>query len=258
MARGPAIQRVIVVTGASRGIGAATAQWLGGYGARVVAVGRDAAALAGVAEHIRRGGGVATTIAGDLITRNFPEQLASAVLGEFGRIDAVVNNAGIVGEVSPIAHTSAGMWRQVYETNVFAPVACITAALPALRAAGGRVVNVSSVVATVPAEAIGAYASSKAAISHITRTLSAEEPDITALAYQPGPTGTDLMAAIVAAAPRAMSPATARRYRRLAETGLVDLATTSRRLALLTLFAPRSWSGRILDYSDQEIDDLEK
>jgi NAD(P)-dependent dehydrogenase (short-subunit alcohol dehydrogenase family) len=248
--------QVVIVTGGSRGIGAATAVSLGSYRTRVVLAGRDADALAAVGDRVQRGGGTVLTMPGDLTSERFAQQLVAAALGEFGRVDAVINNAGVVGEVVHMSEASADSWRSVYEVNVLAALAMVRAALPALRAAGGRVVNVTSEVAAGPAESIGAYAASKAALSSLTRTLAIEEPDITAIGYQPGPVHTDLMATILRAAPDTMSAAMAEGYRRLAAGGFVDLAATSAKLALLAMRAPRAWTGRIVDHADTEIDGL--
>ncbi|HVB46735.1 MAG TPA: SDR family oxidoreductase [Streptosporangiaceae bacterium] len=250
--------QVVVVTGASRGIGAATAVWLSTFGASVVMVGRDEDVLAGVAERVKLGGSAVLPIAGDLTHDGIAEQIASAALARFGRIDAVINNAGVAGDVVHMSDASLDMWRQVYEVNVFAVLSCIKATLPALRDVRGRLVNVSSMVAGGPAESLGAYASSKASVSSLTKTLAIEEPGITALAYQPGPTRTDLMEVILGSAPLTMSAATADSYRRMELTGFVDLSATTRKLALLATRVPHSWTGNVVDYTDRSIDDLDK
>lgn len=248
---------VVVITGASRGIGASAATWAGTFGAAVVLAGRDEAGLDDTADRVRRSGGTALRVPGDLTAPGYAARLDEIARDAFGRIDSLVNNAGVTGEVVHLARTDAVSWRRVYEVNVFAVVACTSAMLPALRQSHGRVVNVSSVVAGLAAESLAAYSSSKAALSQLTRTLAVEEPDITALTYQPGPTATGMMSHIIERAPHEMSAQAAAGYERLSQRGLTDLQVTSRRLALLALHAPRAWSGRVVDVADADLAWLE-
>lgn len=250
------MNQVVVVTGASHGIGAAAAVWLGSFGASVVAVGRDTAALADIADQVELAGGHVLTVAGDLTAPDQATELASAAISTFGRIDAVINNAAVLGEVMHMSQAPLEMWRQVYEVNVFAVLSCIKATVPALRAGGGRLVNLTSAVATRPSESLGAYASSKAAISHLTATLAVEEPQVTVVGYSPGPTTTALMTTVLRSAPWAMSAAAVSHYQQLEASGMVDLQMTARKLALLALRAPRDWTGRIVDHTSREIDAL--
>jgi NAD(P)-dependent dehydrogenase (short-subunit alcohol dehydrogenase family) len=105
-----------------------------------------------------------------------------------GRLDLLVNNAGILGP-SPQPNLSAyplGALREVYEVNVFAPLALAQAALPALRASGGALVNVTSDAAVEPYPGWGGYGSAKAAVEQASRILAAEEPGVHVWWVDPG------------------------------------------------------------------------
>jgi NAD(P)-dependent dehydrogenase (short-subunit alcohol dehydrogenase family) len=244
---------VVLLTGASRGIGAATAVRLAALGANVALVARDGGALTRVAGEARDGGVEALEVVADITEAGAPQRIVADVLASFGRLDALVNNAGTAGPVGHLTGIDLGEWRETLETNLLAPVAMIQAAAPALRARRGRVVNVTSEVADIPSESIAPYAGAKAALRHLTRTLAGEEPRLIAIAYDPGPCDTALMGAIRARADETMQPALAAAYHELHDTGrLVRPRDTARVLAWLATAAPAAWSGRVVDHRDED------
>jgi NAD(P)-dependent dehydrogenase (short-subunit alcohol dehydrogenase family) len=175
--------KVALITGASRGFGAALADTLNEAGWRLVVDARDRAALARTVSRWEN----AYPIAGDVSEPAHREELMRAV-GSFGRLDLLVNNASLLG-LSPqptLDRYPIDVLAHVYDVNVFAPLALMQAALPALKASGGIVVNVTSDAGAEPYEGWGGYGSSKAALDQLTAIFGAENPSIATYAFDPG------------------------------------------------------------------------
>ena len=177
--------RVALVTGAGRGIGAATAKMLARDGAKIVVNDLDADAAEATAASIVAAGGVARVCAGDLTNAAFPERLIAFSSDAFGALDIVVNNAGYVWNGAMHKHTDE-QWQAMLDMHATAPFRVLRAFMPLLRAQveretaqGGRprcrkVVNVSSVSGTRGAATQIAYSAAKAAVVGITKTLAQE------------------------------------------------------------------------------------
>jgi NAD(P)-dependent dehydrogenase (short-subunit alcohol dehydrogenase family) len=178
-----------LITGASRGLGRALALDLHASGWQLVLDARGPAALDDVAARVPG----AVTVAGDVTDARHRAALAAAVEG-FGGLDLLVNNASELGP-SPLlrlADHPLDALRRVYETNVLAPLALVQLLLPALRASGGTVVDISSDAATEAYETWGGYGSSKAALDHLSAVLAVEEPAIRVFAVDPGDMRTEM------------------------------------------------------------------
>ena len=171
----PLADRIALVTGASRGIGYATALALAKAGARIVAVARTVGGLEELDDAIRVAGGSATLVPLDLKDYAGIDRLALALHERFGRLDLLVGNAGILGPLSPLGHVEPAAWDEVMAVNVTANWRLIRALDPLLRRSeAGRVVFVSSGVAAQAIAYWGPYAASKAALEVLTRTYAAE------------------------------------------------------------------------------------
>lgn len=164
---------VVIVTGASSGIGRATALALARGHAAVVAVGRDRQALDEVATTAEREGGQALAVVADVTAAEAPERIVNAAVERFGGIDGVVNAAGIIGS-GTIDTTTDAMWDEMLDINCRAPFRLIRAAVPHLAARRGSVVNVSSVTGLRSFPGILAYCVSKAAVDQLTRCAALE------------------------------------------------------------------------------------
>lgn len=164
----------IIVTGASSGIGAATARRLGAAGASVVLVGRREAELAAQAELVTKAGGDALCVPADLAEPDSPHQIAAACRERYGRIDGLVNNAAVVRH-KPIADWSTDGFDEHVATNVRAPYFLVQAALPdLLRSPVKAVVNISSSSGSLHLTGQSVYGMTKAALDYLTKTLAGE------------------------------------------------------------------------------------
>jgi len=182
----PFAGRVVVVTGSSSGIGAATARVFGEIGASV---------LVNSARSVDEGEAVAAAlpdaiyVRGDITDPAVPGRLVAAALERWGRLDTLVNNAGTTAVIPHQDVQAAGVdvWREIFEVNVFGTWAMTVAALPALREAHGSVVNVSSVAGVRPTGSSIPYAASKAALNHLTVLLGrVVGPEVRVNAVAPG------------------------------------------------------------------------
>src|SRR5216684_1459347 len=171
----PLADRIALVTGASRGIGYATALALAKAGAHIVAVARTVGGLEELDDAIRGEGGSATLVPLDLKDYEGVDRLGLALHERFGRLDALVANAGILGPLSPLGHVEAKAWDEVMAVNVTANWRLICAMDPLLKFSdAGSVVFVSSGVAQMALAYWGPYAISKAALEVLARTYAAE------------------------------------------------------------------------------------
>ena len=183
--------KVALVTGAAAGIGQAIAQAFAARGAHVSLV-DQAAGVAVVAEQL--GGGPHLALVSDLTLAGEAERVVAATLARFGRLDVLVNNAG-VARLEAAAQTSDGDWDRTMAVNLKAPFLMARAAFPALsRAGGGRIVNLASQAAVVALDRHLAYCTSKAGIVGLTRVLALEwaEHGITVNAISPTVVETEL------------------------------------------------------------------
>ncbi|MEE4608873.1 MAG: SDR family NAD(P)-dependent oxidoreductase [Desulfobacteraceae bacterium] len=245
---------VIIVSGASRGLGAAVASWLATAGGRVTLVARHEHRLDPVARQVKALGGEALIIAADVAEADACRRVAEATLERFGRIDALVNNAGVIEPLSRAADADPEAWRYNISVNLLGPFYLARFTLSALRAQRGRIVNVSSGAANHPISAASAYCAAKAGLTHLSRVLAAEEPDVTVMAMRPGVVDTDMQVFLRQQGPAAMPPAEAEYYARLKPDGKLEPAwMPARVIAWMALAAPASYSGEFFDYDDPRL-----
>ena len=169
----PVEEQVIVITGATSGIGLATAREAVARGAKVVLVSRDETDLGTVQAELEADGGEVLALAADVADGSALEQVAEEAIREFGRIDTWVNNAGVTifGEIEKVAVEEA---RRLFETNYWGVVHGSLAALPHLKAEGGALINVGSVLSETGYPLQGHYSASKHAVKGFTDSLRLE------------------------------------------------------------------------------------
>jgi NAD(P)-dependent dehydrogenase (short-subunit alcohol dehydrogenase family) len=193
----PLSGKIALVTGASRGIGYATALALARAGAHVVAVARTVGGLEELDDAIRALGGSATLVPLDLKDIDGIARLGVALTERYRRLDILIGNAGILGPLSPLSHVEQQAWDDVIAINVTANFHLIRAMDTLLRLAeAGRVVFVSSGVGGAPRAYWGPYAISKAALDTLARTYAAEtaNTNVRVNLFSPGATRTRMRA----------------------------------------------------------------
>jgi NAD(P)-dependent dehydrogenase (short-subunit alcohol dehydrogenase family) len=190
--------RIALVTGASRGIGAATALALGKAGAHVVAVARTVGGLEELDDAVRKAGSSATLVPLDMRDYDGFYRLAAALNERYQRLDVLIGNAGILGPLSPLGHVEPKTWDDVLAINVTANWHLIRALDPLLRAApAGRAVFITSGITSHPRAYWGPYPISKAALEALARTYAAETVStrVRVNLFNPGATRTRMRAA---------------------------------------------------------------
>jgi NAD(P)-dependent dehydrogenase (short-subunit alcohol dehydrogenase family) len=198
----PLRDRVAVITGASRGIGAATARRLATDGATVVLAARTADALEALATEVRTAGGRALVIPTDLGVGGELDRLIETVEAELGRLDILVNNGGVLPPARRAERLTREAWDQVIAVNLTAPwyLGCRAHDLMIKgERPGGVIVNVSSTAAMYPSVGLLGYATSKAALTMVTRASALEwaRDGVRVVAVAPGKVDTELVAPIV-------------------------------------------------------------
>lgn len=194
----PLSGKLALVTGASRGIGAATAQALGAAGAHVILTARTSGGLEEVEEKIHQAGGSATIAPLDLIDGESIGRLAQAITGRWQALDILVLNAATLGSLASVPAIDAKEFARLLTLNVAAPQALIAAFDPLLRASSdARVVALTSSVAAAPRAYWGAYGASKAALETLVAAYGEEVKNISAIRthfIDPGATRTAMRA----------------------------------------------------------------
>jgi 3-oxoacyl-[acyl-carrier protein] reductase len=191
--------KVIIVTGASRGIGAAAAHALAREGATVMLAARDAALAADVADSIIAAGGRAGSTACDVSDYAAVESLVIETEGRFGRVGALINNAGVIEPIATIAESDPAAWARNIEINLIGAYNPVRAVLPRMiKAGGGTIVNVSSGAALRPLEGWSSYCAAKAGLAMLTQAVTLENTAnrIRVFGFQPGTTDTDMQVTI--------------------------------------------------------------
>lgn len=167
--------KVALVTGASRGIGAATAEALAAAGAHVILTARTEAGLVELEDRIHAAGGTATIAPLDLRDFDAIDRLAAALTARWGKLDVLVLNAAMLGSLTPVPHTDLKEWDLVVALNLTSNFRLIRAFDPLLRASeAGRLLTLTSTVASEPRAYWGAYAATKAALDNLVQTYGQE------------------------------------------------------------------------------------
>lgn len=167
--------RVAVVTGASRGIGAAVALRLAAEGAHVVLVARTVGGLEAVDDAVTSAGGSATLVPLDLADHQQIDALGAALFERYGRLDILVGNAAVLGTLSPVGHVDPAVWQDVMAVNLTANYRLIRSLDPLLRQSdAGRAIFVTYGVAGGTFPYWSAYAASKAALEALVRSYAGE------------------------------------------------------------------------------------
>ncbi|AVT16966.1 oxidoreductase [Paracidovorax avenae] len=190
------LSKIVLITGASSGIGEATARLLADSGATVLLGARRTDRLERIVADITARGGIAEARALDVTRRADVEAFAAHALGRFGRIDVIVNNAGVM-PLSPMASLRVDEWDRMIDVNIRGVLHGIAAVLPAMQAQrSGHVVNVASIGAHAVSPTAAVYCATKYAVWALSEGLRQEHSDIRVTTISPGVTASELAESI--------------------------------------------------------------
>ncbi|KAJ4266263.1 hypothetical protein NW762_004246 [Fusarium torreyae] len=193
--------KVFIVTGASKGLGAAIARYLLSQSHKVVITARSSEPL----ESLKKSHpDQVQFIAGDIVEPQLPTKLVDLAVSSFGKVDGLVVNHGILAP-KKFADTNLEEWKKIYDINVFSGIALAQAAIQELRKSKGCIVWVSSGAATKQYAAWSSYGSSKAVYNSISAHIALEEPDITSVAIAPGRVDTGMQGVLRAEGKESMN-----------------------------------------------------
>ena len=189
--------RVALVTGAARGIGAAAVLALARRGFRPVLAVRNPNAARDTMSQLHALGATAHVVACDVSNTASTQQAVAETLRLAGRLDVLVNNAGQIDPIGPLADTDPDTWARAIDVNLVGCYRMARAAMAALLQSGaGCILNISTGAAHTPREGWSAYCSSKAGLAMLTRSLALEYPQVRTYGLQPGVVDTEMQVAI--------------------------------------------------------------
>ena len=187
--------KVVLVTGATAGIGRATAQAFANEGAKLIVTGRNRAAGESLVAELRSQGSEVEFFAGEVSQESTHRGWVEAAIKRFGQLDVAVNNAGAEGEVGPIIEQTEANYTKVFDTNVKGLLFALKHQFPALSRRGGAIVNLSSMAGSVGMAGASVYVASKHAVNGLTRAAALEgaRSGIRVNAVAPGPVETEML-----------------------------------------------------------------
>lgn len=251
------VKKTVLISGASRGIGAASAKSVARTGGRVVLFARSETDLVEVARQVERLGGQALTVVGDVSREQDCRRTVHESVERFGGLDAVVNNAGAIQPIAQIADVDIEHWVLNWRVNFLGPLMLCQLCLPYLRESQGRVVNISSGAAQRAIRGWAAYSTAKAALDHLTLILAAEMKDVVSVGLRPGVVDTQMQVEIVQRGGAGMPQDEHQKFVKQKQDGkLIDPALPGQAVAALALYAPKDWSGQTLDWNDPQVQEL--
>lgn len=243
--------KVIVLTGASRGIGLAIGHYLLKHGSKVVLVARSEQPLRELEDQYRD---QVAVVVGDFADLDLGKRAVETALKKWQCLDSVIVNHGVLDPVTRIAESSAAAWKQAFDVNIVSAVAISQAAVPALRQSKGSLLFTSSGAATSHYPAWGAYGAAKAALNHLAGTLASEEKDITSIAVRPGVVDTGMQRDIREKHQGVMDASDAARFAELKKSGgLLRPEQPGHVMAKLALDPPKQLSGKFLTWNAEEL-----
>ncbi|KAF2678380.1 short chain dehydrogenase-like protein [Lentithecium fluviatile CBS 122367] len=250
-------EMVIILTGASRGIGQAIAHHLLSQHHKLVLISRTHSALDQL--HYQYGSDRVEVLAGDLADFSLAAKAVERANDRWGRLDALVVNHGTLDPVKKVADSTVEEWRTGFGVNVFSAVALVQAALPLLRKSHGRIIFTSSGASINAYQGWGCYGAGKAVLNHLALTLAVEEPLLTTVSVRPGVVDTEMQREIREVHRGAMSEGDAAKFQGLKrDGGLLKPELPGRVIARLAVAAGRELGGRFLNWNDGALKEFQE
>ncbi|KAH8816745.1 putative dehydrogenase [Xylogone sp. PMI_703] len=246
-----ASEKVIILTGASRGIGLAIAQYLlrGSAAHKLVLLARTEAPLLQLKEEFP---GRVQVLAVDVASEEAGKKAVSLAVDSFSRLDGLIINHGTLGGLKRIADSTADDFRKGFDVNYFSAISFVVPAIPHLRKTKGRIVLNSSGAAVKGTTTWGMYGASKAALNHLAMTLAVEEPDITTVAIRPGTVATEMQRELREST--TMDPKDKARFTNLhAEGKLLRPEQPGNVIAKLAVEGDSELSGKFFSWDSEEL-----
>lgn len=243
--------KVVIVTGASRGIGLATAKHLLRSSHKVVLVSRSQQALE---ELKKQYPSQVEYLAADLTDFDNAPKVTELAKKSFGRLDGLIINHGVLSPMKKIADSNVQEWKGLFDANFFSAIALLKEAIPLLRESKGRVVFTSSGAATGGYVSWGPYGSSKAGLNSLARHLAGEEPLISSISISPGRCDTPMQAELREHGKGVMADAVHKEFVKAFEEGkLVNPEDPARVFANFATAGSLDLSGQYLKWDSPEL-----
>ncbi|MCJ1425951.1 hypothetical protein MMC29_003852 [Sticta canariensis] len=234
------------------GIGLAVARYLIDHFHNVVILARGKEALEELQSEYPK---QVRTVAGDMADFSLAQTAVELTIKEFGQIDGLVINHGSLPPVTTVGNCDIEAWKQNFNVNFFSAVAFAKAALPSLKRNNGRIIFTSSGAAATAYGGWGAYGSSKAALNHLAKTLSIEEPDVISIAIRPGVVDTQMQRELRNIYASGMLEKQAAKFYDLHRAGgLLKPEQPGTVIARLVLEGPEELNGEFLKWDDKSLE----
>ncbi len=235
--------KVVVITGASRGIGEASARELAAQGAKVVLVARSKAKIEAIAKDINSSGARALALSADVSDYNSVENLFVQTIAKYGKLDVLINNAGLIEPIAKFSETEPEAWTRTVSVNLVGAYNCIRAAIDKFNN-DATIINLSSGAAFTALEGWSAYCASKAGLAMLTKSIGLEHPQINIYGFAPGLVDTPMQAQIRQSGINPIS--------QIAQENLASVAEVAKAIAWLCTDYAKEYSGQEIDIRDED------